>query len=466
VLNVIAVIAAMQLVLIASILAAALVARLCRMRVSRVSVGLGPPLVVLRSGATRWHLGLVPLGGFLQIAGRDATDEVVSNDDPSAFQNRHVLLRVLPSLAIPVTFSLFAGIVTAASYAIWGIPGPAQHAEIRQVIPGSSAERGGLADGDVVIAIDGNPVPAAEVRQMIRASGGKPFEITVRRADSILHREITPELVDGIARIGIQLARPETFEQVSVVKAIAEGFQFPVEYGQLVFGALGELFSGEAQVEAGGPVRIVDEFRVQGAVRHFVGFVAILCAYLGIALALPLPPYPGYKALLILCGWRSRRRRPEQEARALGQVPAPDVAFPAALLAVHAVLGFLLIWSIVQGPVLSLHSLELGTAALAVSTVLATIGLARGWPRVWILLVNVLLLDIWGSLVNAGMGNRLAASMSGIGLTLVMLAVLALPSVRRWFHQECPACHTLGARPVWSRRRAFGCIRCGSCWTE
>jgi hypothetical protein len=55
---------------------------------------------------------------------------------------------------IPVTFSFFAGIVTAASYAIWGIPGPAQHAEIRKVIPGSSAERGGLADGDVVIAIE------------------------------------------------------------------------------------------------------------------------------------------------------------------------------------------------------------------------------------------------------------------------------------------------------------------------
>src|SRR5689334_22589963 len=123
----------MQLVLSASILTAALVARLCRMRVSRVSIGLGPPLVVLRSGATRWQLGLVPLGGFLQIAGRDATDEVVSNDDPSGFQNRPVLLRVLPSLAIPVTFAFFAGIIMAVSYATWGVPATSPSAEIREV---------------------------------------------------------------------------------------------------------------------------------------------------------------------------------------------------------------------------------------------------------------------------------------------------------------------------------------------
>ncbi|HWU86239.1 MAG TPA: M50 family metallopeptidase [Kofleriaceae bacterium] len=465
-LSVIIVIASLQLALSASLLAAAFTARLCRMRVSRVSIGVGRALVVLHSGATRWQLGLVPLGGFLQIAGRDATDQIVSNDDPSAFQNRPVLLRVLPSLVIPVIFSFFAGVIMTASYAVWGVPATTQRAEIAGVVPGSPAERGGLAVGDEVIAINRAPVSASEVGPAIQAAGGEPVEITVRRGDSILNQEVTPAFVDGVARVGIQTRRMETSKEVSLIEAATKGFQFPLEYDQMILRALVEIYSDQQQADFGGPVRIVAEFEKREDLRLMLRFAAILFANLGLALLLPMPPYPGGKALMIVCGWRSRRQRPAQEARELGNASLPRGRFPRVLLAVFLGLGLMLVSFVIQVRSSPPQPFGLWDIGIAMLFVVLAVGVGPGWPRVWVILVNILLLEFWASALNAGMRDDLAMRIVGCGGAAAMLLVLALSPVRRWFHQECPACHMLGARPVWSRRHSFGCIRCGSCWTE
>src|SRR5690349_2366442 len=79
--------------------ARALVARLCRMRVPALIVGVGPRLATLRIGETRLQLHALPLGAFSQIAGLSAVDEPVAHDAPDAFGNRPLVLRALVSFA-------------------------------------------------------------------------------------------------------------------------------------------------------------------------------------------------------------------------------------------------------------------------------------------------------------------------------------------------------------------------------
>jgi hypothetical protein len=105
-----------------------------------------------------------------------------------------------------------------------------------------------------------------------------------------------------------------------------------------------------------------------------------------------------------------------------------------------------------------------GSIAMMIVIAAGVVGLALGRPRAWVIVVNLLLLSL-ASLAARAAGTPDAASIAAFAIAGVSLIVLALPSVRPWFGQACPACTSLGARPVWSRPRAFGCVRCGSCWT-
>lgn len=67
---------------------------------------------------------------------------------------------------------------------------PAADGVAVQVLPGSAAEAAGLASGDVILALDGEPVAdfEADLRPRVLAKrGGEPFRLAVRRGDGTRH---------------------------------------------------------------------------------------------------------------------------------------------------------------------------------------------------------------------------------------------------------------------------------------
>ena len=56
------------------------VARWCKMRVDRFSVGFGPPILSWKHGETDFTLGPVPFGGFVQINGMTMSDDFDDDD--------------------------------------------------------------------------------------------------------------------------------------------------------------------------------------------------------------------------------------------------------------------------------------------------------------------------------------------------------------------------------------------------
>src|SRR5690348_4500315 len=71
-----------------------LIARLSGMRVDRFSIGFGPTLLSFKRGETIYQIALIPLGGFVQIAGLNPGEEGIAADDPRAYPNRPVLQRL------------------------------------------------------------------------------------------------------------------------------------------------------------------------------------------------------------------------------------------------------------------------------------------------------------------------------------------------------------------------------------
>ncbi len=159
------------------------VARLAGVRILRFSVGFGRVLWSRRVGAdrTEWALSLVPLGGYVKMLDEREGDVAVS-DLPRAFNRQNVWKRVAIVAAGPVANLLLAILLFAGSYVV-GVPG--QKALLASPPPASAAARAGVADGDLVIAVDDAPVRSLQdLRWRIaKAQGADQVTLRVMRED-------------------------------------------------------------------------------------------------------------------------------------------------------------------------------------------------------------------------------------------------------------------------------------------
>jgi len=83
-------------------------------------------------------------------------------------------------------------------------------ARVVQVFADLPAQRAGLRDGDIVLAVEGSPVARFEdLSQRIRAwPGGAPLRLRVERNGQSMDLDVTPEMdpKDRVPRIGVELA--------------------------------------------------------------------------------------------------------------------------------------------------------------------------------------------------------------------------------------------------------------------
>src|SRR5438477_8044809 len=76
-----------------------LVAKWRGVRVLRFSLGFGPPLLRWTRGETEYRLSLVPLGGYVQMAGDSPSDDGAMGGGPDEFLSHPWFGRLLIALA-------------------------------------------------------------------------------------------------------------------------------------------------------------------------------------------------------------------------------------------------------------------------------------------------------------------------------------------------------------------------------
>ena len=108
--------------------------------------------------------------------------EVAPADLPRAFNRQSVWRRIAIVVAGPLANLLLAVLLFAGTYMV-GVPG--QRAVLAPPPPGSPAAAAGLADGDLVAAVDGDRVRSwQDMRwRLLRASGSDGVVLTVERPD-------------------------------------------------------------------------------------------------------------------------------------------------------------------------------------------------------------------------------------------------------------------------------------------
>ncbi len=315
-----------------------LVARACRMRVEVFSVGFGPALLSYRGKQTEYRLSMVPLGGYVRIAGMSYAD--FPPDDPAGFHARPAWQRALVLVAGPALNWVFAFVLLTTLYVVGFRVGTGQPviAEVR----GRAAAAAGLLPGDRVLEVDGEVVSSwGELTRALGVHRGTPAELTVLRNDVQLALVARPG-TDG--RLGI------TPESRILQFPFGESVQLAAgKTTELVAGMLGMLrdgLLGRSAVELIGPVGIVTE-TVEAVRKDFLALFLIL-VQISLALAvmnlLPLPALDGGRLAFVLVG--ALRRRPldlrvETVVHALGVL---------VLLGVVAVVSFTELRTALQRP--------------------------------------------------------------------------------------------------------------------
>ncbi|MGE0810893.1 MAG: RIP metalloprotease RseP [Immundisolibacter sp.] len=211
--------------------------------------------------------------------------------------------------------------------------GPRIVPEVGDVIAGGAAAAAGIVVGDVMLAVDGEPlVDWGDWVRVVREHPQQPLRLRLRRAGSELDITVTPQAVDEdgqrIGRVGLAPKR---------ATVAFDDYYLRLRYGPLdsAGAALGKLrdmtvltgeviwrmLTGDASSRnISGPLSIA-EFAGQSArlgAAQFLSFLGLVSLSLGLLNLLPVPVLDGGHLLYYAAEWVRGRPLPER-LRVLGQ---------------------------------------------------------------------------------------------------------------------------------------------------
>jgi len=183
-----------------------LAAKLVGVYTPRFSIGFGPALWARRWGETEYRLAVLPLGGYVRMASRDdetaalvegGTEErpaAARGGDPNAmmpfgprpipanrwFESKPLSARLTIMFAGVFMNALLTFTILLGIRLYWGELTVSTAPVIERVLPQSAASAAGLASGDSIAMVAGQPVRDwDELVQRISAAPGQPLAITV-----------------------------------------------------------------------------------------------------------------------------------------------------------------------------------------------------------------------------------------------------------------------------------------------
>ncbi|MGI6678537.1 MAG: RIP metalloprotease RseP [Dehalobacterium sp.] len=288
-------------------------------QVDEFSLGMGPKLFDIEKGSTIYTLRLLPIGGYVRMAGMDETEQeggersLTGCDDPRGFNNKTVLQRMSIIFSGPVMNFVTAILFFIIAYMGVGIP--SNDNVLGQVMPDQPAARAGMEPGDRVVNINGAEISTwDEMVQIIHQSPNQELTITVHRDEQIKIFQVVPELdqENNIGLIGVTTS----MDKKGFMEAASLGVTQTYEFTKLLILAIVQMITGAIQPDLAGPVGIVS--MVGEVSRLGIGsvltFAGVLSINLGLINLFPIPALDGSRLIfLALEGLRGRPLAPEKE---------------------------------------------------------------------------------------------------------------------------------------------------------
>ena len=281
-----------------------LAAKRMGMPVESFSLGFGPRLLGFQWRETDVCLRLLPLGGYVKLAGFNP--EEPGADDPHGFLKQPYGKRmlfysggILANLLTTLVLFTFVGADQARVVKVQ------ESWTVVEVVPGGAAEQGGLKPGDELRGIGSLRFPGSlweEAVSYIQSHPGESVLFSITREGKPLELPLTPRLDGGKGRLGFMpVPVPLALERRAYRPGdFLEGGRYAVlkswQLSGQVFGFLRKLVTFQARsAEVSGPIGIIR----QGSRAAKTGWDVFLfmCGAISLQLAilnaLPIPALDG-----------------------------------------------------------------------------------------------------------------------------------------------------------------------------
>ena len=170
-----------------------LMARFYGVRVLRFSLGFDPKIFKFTRGGTEYSIGIIPLGGFVKMAGETVEDERTGAPDEFLSKSKWIRFQVYlagPVMNLLLAFLVLAGVLMRGADVPLYLSSPPV---IGAVEAGSAAERAGLQPGDRVVSVNGRDVPTWEALDLeITPKANTTLAMTIERRGTKVTLEVTP----------------------------------------------------------------------------------------------------------------------------------------------------------------------------------------------------------------------------------------------------------------------------------
>ena len=304
-------------------------------KVEEFFVGFGPRLWSTRRGETEYGVKLLPLGGYVRIAGMNPFQETPPEEFPRTFGAKPIWQRAVVIATGPVTHFVIAIVLLAVFFVGFGVLTPAKPVVegVEPTLQGrpSPAAVAGLQRGDEVVELDGRPVGSTDrFLTFTRSHSGQAITITVLRHGRHVTLRATPVLADVngrmVGRLGIVVG--EGRQKYNPIAAVGKAFVSTGVAVKQVILALGKIFGPSGLRRIGdllagtrprqtsdvtsvvGATRLAGEAARAGAWDSLFGLLVTFNIFVGILNLVPLPPLDGGH-LAVLAYEKVRGRRPD-----------------------------------------------------------------------------------------------------------------------------------------------------------
>jgi regulator of sigma E protease len=267
-------------------------------------------------------IGSLTQGGVAETAGMRVGDRIVrvNGHDTKTWDDmgEAVAYKANKDIAVDVrrgtenlTFNVTPSSVGKFEIGEIGV-GPIYRPQVDQVTPGGAAEKAGLQDGDVILAINGaRSLDREAIVKELQASAGKTLSFTIERNGQNLDVPVVPVERGGVGVIGVALTPME-------VRHVAPGWRhaavLSVQQNWDRAGEIGRTLKGLITTETPvkqlmGPVAIAQlsgQYAAIGWLSLF-DFMAIISLNLGLINLMPVPIMDGGQIAILALEGASRR---------------------------------------------------------------------------------------------------------------------------------------------------------------
>ncbi len=285
-----------------------IVAKKTGVRVEKFSVGFGPEVFGVTKGGTRYSISLIPLGGYVKLAGETGEEEL--KGESWEYLSRTVGERAKIIFAGPLLNYILAFFIFSF---IFVIGYPTLTTKIGQVISDYPGAAAGVKAGDVILEINGQEVNYWEdVTNSIHTNKEPEIDLLVERGGRLVDLKVTPKSQEvktifgskkRVGLIGIMPSEEIVYVRHNVIKSVYMGGKKLVMLTYITYRALWASFTGVIPFKESitGPVGI---FYITGqaarmGIVYLLHIMGILSASLAIFNLLPVPVLDGGHLLFI-----------------------------------------------------------------------------------------------------------------------------------------------------------------------